>query len=190
MTLSLNELRERIKDASASLADEADGVLGTEADDLRAEIIEAADALVARVEQAERERDTLEVAIAEYAEATGIVIHSWPDDSREKTRQSLYADVKWLRGTLDAQADSINAHLDTIRAADLRADRLEKALRETNDLLRPIYAGPDATGSYLQQAKNVARAALAQDATLSEDCDGPERDELWAALAALEGEQA
>lgn len=44
MTLSLNELRERIKDASASLADEADGVLGTEADDLRAEIIEAADA--------------------------------------------------------------------------------------------------------------------------------------------------
>lgn len=60
-----------------------------------------------QLEAIQRERDTLDVAIAEYAEATGILVHSWPDDERERTRQSLYANAKFMQGALDAQATTI-----------------------------------------------------------------------------------
>lgn len=72
--------------------------------------------LLCRIENLERERDTLDTAIASYAEASGLLIHSWPDDARERQRQSLYADVKFMQSALDAQADVI---------ADLKAQRDE-----------------------------------------------------------------
>ena len=62
-----------------------------------------------QLETMQRERDTLDTAIAEYAEASGMLIHSWPDDERERQRQSLYADTTFMQGALDAQADSIAA---------------------------------------------------------------------------------
>ena len=46
-----------VREASAELADAADGVLLTRADDLRAEIVETVDALLAALAQAEQERD-------------------------------------------------------------------------------------------------------------------------------------
>lgn len=46
-----------VREASAELADAADGILGVRADDLRAEIVTTVDALVAALAQAEQDRD-------------------------------------------------------------------------------------------------------------------------------------
>ena len=63
--------------------------------------------LVEQLEAVQRERDTLEDAIAAYAEASGVLVHSWPDDERERRRVALYSDTKFMRSALDEQADAI-----------------------------------------------------------------------------------
>lgn len=67
------------------------------------------------------------------------------------------ADAFAALSRLQAENERLKERVEELAA---EADALEAALREIEDALDPIHAGPNATGSYLAKAKLAARAAL------------------------------
>lgn len=217
MTVSLNELREQIPsveeceieiNVAQDVLDDPDAydlaaVLDAQEHKARWERLlayaQAADALVARVEQAERERDSL---MADTWRAF-VVAGGDPDGNLKWHCDPSMAGRTFVDCVEQLRSD-YNEAGDEVRAAVARADRLEKALRRATYIASHLHGacgdvewtgviGPNGEreDDYLNEliASEIRElAALAQDATPTEEepVDRSPDAQLWPATAPLE----